>query len=273
MKIKNGQLANSLWIQFIKDRNNIQIKNKLVQLYYPMIRRIGSLMYKKMKGKVDREDLISYGLDGLYKSIMSYTLDKNTKFQTFAYQRISGSMIDVLRSQDWVPRSVRVRNNKVEIIKNQLSQKTLQYTSQQQIVKIAGFDGQSVFKRRNKFFITGVSSLDSTSGLDQQIQQVHDDQNQNLKSKESISQSNLVKNQFLQTLNRILSKQQLQIINLKYYQSKSLKQIQQFTKKQVKQINKIHRNAIKKMKELAKDNPEGYISKQSFQIFSGGMRY
>ena len=39
---------------------------------------------------------------------------RDTKFETYAISRIKGSIIDELRSMDWVPRSVRSRAREIE---------------------------------------------------------------------------------------------------------------------------------------------------------------
>jgi RNA polymerase sigma factor for flagellar operon FliA len=63
---------------------------------------------------VEEADLISYGLLGLISAIERFEPERQIKFETFAITRIKGSIIDELRSLDWVPRSVRSKAREIE---------------------------------------------------------------------------------------------------------------------------------------------------------------
>jgi RNA polymerase sigma factor for flagellar operon FliA len=63
---------------------------------------------------VEEADLISYGMVGLTNAIERFEPGRQTKFETYAITRIRGSIIDELRSLDWVPRSVRAKARKIE---------------------------------------------------------------------------------------------------------------------------------------------------------------
>jgi RNA polymerase sigma factor FliA len=63
---------------------------------------------------VEEGDLVSYGLLGLIGAIERFDPTRDIKFETYAIARIKGSIIDELRSMDWVPRSVRARARDIE---------------------------------------------------------------------------------------------------------------------------------------------------------------
>ena len=88
------------------------VKNR--EHYYIYVRKIATNLSKKYNNKVSSEELASYGLTGLYRAIDYYDETRNVKFETYAYSRIRGSMIDGIRSDDWVPRSVRLRQDVIE---------------------------------------------------------------------------------------------------------------------------------------------------------------
>lgn len=56
-------------------------------------------------GEVD--DVINEGVIALMEAIETYNPDRGAKFETYATLKIRGAIIDYVRSQDWVPRSVR----------------------------------------------------------------------------------------------------------------------------------------------------------------------
>jgi RNA polymerase sigma factor for flagellar operon FliA len=71
-------------------------------------------MASGLPAHVEEADLISYGLVGLINAIERFEPEREIKFETYAITRIKGSIIDELRSLDWVPRSVRSRAREIE---------------------------------------------------------------------------------------------------------------------------------------------------------------
>lgn len=56
---------------------------------------------------ISLEDIAGYGVEGLINAIERYAPQKNTRFETYALIRIRGAILDRIRSQDFLPRSVR----------------------------------------------------------------------------------------------------------------------------------------------------------------------
>ncbi len=77
-------------------------------------------MAASLPAHVEEADLISYGLIGLIAAVERFDLSREIKFETFAITRIKGSIIDELRSLDWVPRSVRARAREIERVNAKL---------------------------------------------------------------------------------------------------------------------------------------------------------
>ena len=82
--------------------------------YSPMVKFVAGRLGAGLPSHVEDADLISYGLVGLIGAIERFEPERGIKFETFAMTRIRGSIIDELRSLDWVPRSVRSRAREIE---------------------------------------------------------------------------------------------------------------------------------------------------------------
>ena len=82
--------------------------------FSPLVKYVAGRMSTGLPAHVEEADLISYGLLGLISAIERFDLSREIKFETFAITRIKGSIIDELRSLDWVPRSVRARARQIE---------------------------------------------------------------------------------------------------------------------------------------------------------------
>lgn len=82
--------------------------------YAPLVRRLGLQLVAKMPASVDLDDLIQAGMIGLMDAAGRYKEDQGAQFETYATQRIRGAMLDELRSNDWLPRSLRKTSREVE---------------------------------------------------------------------------------------------------------------------------------------------------------------
>jgi RNA polymerase sigma factor FliA len=82
-------------------------KDKLIMEYAPLIKFIAQKIAVRLPSNIELDDLISSGVIGLMDAIEKYDPSRDNKFKTYAEFRIRGAILDELRAQDWVPRSVR----------------------------------------------------------------------------------------------------------------------------------------------------------------------
>lgn len=95
-------------------------RDRLVAHYSPLVRGVATRMVAGMPGSVESADLVQAGIFGLLDAIARYDAARGIRFETYAAQRIRGAMLDELRSQDWVPRTVRGRVREVERARERL---------------------------------------------------------------------------------------------------------------------------------------------------------
>jgi len=102
-----------LWQRYKKNGDE-RAREGLVLAYSPLVKFVAGRMSTGLPAHIEESDLISYGLLGLIGAIERFDPGRQIKFETFAVSRIKGSIIDELRSLDWVPRSVRARAREIE---------------------------------------------------------------------------------------------------------------------------------------------------------------
>jgi RNA polymerase sigma factor for flagellar operon FliA len=102
-----------LWQEFRKTGDK-GVRDRLILTYAPLVKYVAGRLGSGLPAHVDEGDLVSYGLLGLIGAIERFDPDRDIKFETYAISRIKGSIIDELRSLDWVPRSVRSRAREIE---------------------------------------------------------------------------------------------------------------------------------------------------------------
>ena len=108
-----------LWIEFKQDMSNQELRNRLVELYLPLVKYNGERIWARLPEGVELDDLISAGVFGLMDAIDAFDLSRGVKFETYCVPRIRGAMLDELRTMDWVPRLVRSKASKLnEALRN-----------------------------------------------------------------------------------------------------------------------------------------------------------
>ncbi len=100
------------WKDFRKDGDE-NARNCLLENYLPLVKATAERLHTKLPDEVEVDDLISAGIFGLIDTLNSYDPNRGVKFETYCTSRIRGSMLDQLRSLDWVPRLVRSRAHRL----------------------------------------------------------------------------------------------------------------------------------------------------------------
>jgi RNA polymerase sigma factor for flagellar operon FliA len=91
-----------------------KIRNELMERHLPLVRYIADRLLQTLPRSIELDDLVSAGLFGLMDAIKGFDLSRGIKFKTYCSTRIRGSILDQLRSQDWVPRLVRLKATKID---------------------------------------------------------------------------------------------------------------------------------------------------------------
>lgn len=100
------------------------VKNKedFLEEFTPLVKRIAYHMMAKLPASVQVDDLIQAGMIGLLDAITRYEGSYGRQFESYAAQRIRGSILDELRDADWLPRSIRKKMRQIEVAVSKLEQ-------------------------------------------------------------------------------------------------------------------------------------------------------
>jgi RNA polymerase sigma factor FliA len=91
-----------------------ELRNELMERHMPLVRYHAERLQQTLPRSIELDDLISAGTFGLMDAIRGFDPDRGYKFKTYCSTRIRGAILDQLRSQDWVPRLVRVKATRIE---------------------------------------------------------------------------------------------------------------------------------------------------------------
>ncbi len=106
--VPEGPEIEQVWRTY-KETSDPNLRNLLIERYLPLVRYISERLLVSLPKSIDVDDLQSAGVFGLMDAIDGFDLKRGIKFKTYCTTRIRGSILDELRSQDWVPRLVRLK--------------------------------------------------------------------------------------------------------------------------------------------------------------------
>ena len=82
-------------------------REQTVQRFAPLVKRIAYHLMSRLPSSVQVDDVVQNGMIGLLDAIERFESGLGAQFETHATQRIRGAMLDGLRENDWLPRSLR----------------------------------------------------------------------------------------------------------------------------------------------------------------------
>lgn len=126
-----------LWRRLRED-NDPYAREQLILQHAPVVKWVAGRIAATLPPHVEEGDLISYGMVGLTSAIDRFDPSRDVRFETYAVTRIRGAIIDELRSQDWVPRSVRARAREIERTHSQLEHKLHRAPTDEEMAEALG---------------------------------------------------------------------------------------------------------------------------------------
>ena len=102
-----------MWHNY-KIGGDVKARDTLIQHYAYLVKITAGRVVTSLPPNVERDDLISAGIIGLIKAIDQFDTGRQVKFEMYVIALIRGAILEMLREEDWVPRSVRERVKALE---------------------------------------------------------------------------------------------------------------------------------------------------------------
>jgi RNA polymerase sigma factor FliA len=126
---------------------NIKERDALIMKYAPLVKNVvGRLTFMLPTDTADREGLVNVGIIGLMEALEKFDSTRNVRFETYARFRIRGAVLDELRLRDWVPRSVRHKDGKLEKALHDLKKNLGRLPDDQEMADYLGIPLEQYFK-------------------------------------------------------------------------------------------------------------------------------
>lgn len=148
-----------LWKSFKQDECR-EARDILIQNYAYLVKITSGRVVSSMPNGLDREDLVSAGTIGLVKAVDQFDLNREVKFETYAIALIRGAILEMLRGEDWVPRSVREKLKALDRSLVDLEARLGRPASPEEMAEALGVEVEEVNHLLQQSARTGVLSLD-----------------------------------------------------------------------------------------------------------------
>jgi len=239
-----------LWRRY-KEDGDPRARERLVLAYSPLVKYVAGRMSTGLPAHVEEADLISYGLLGLISAIERFEPAREIRFETFAITRIKGSIIDELRSLDWVPRSVRAKAREIERANAKLEHQLHRAPNDQEMAKALDTTVEDFHASLVRISNSSVVALDelwtvSDSSGDQVslLDTIQDDAAVDPAQELDLTE---MKDRLADAIARLPEREKL-VVALYYYENLTLREIGEVLGVTESRVSQLHTKAVLRLK-------------------------
>ena len=226
-----------------------QQKDKLIMEYAPLIKFIAQKIAVRLPANIELDDLISSGVIGLMDAIEKYDPTRDNKFKTYAEFRIRGSILDELRAQDWVPRSVRDKAKMLDRALIELEAGLGRSATDDEIAERLGCSLEDFYDLLNQVKPVSVLSIDDAATFSNVDKKSILNLLESCKLSNPFNQLNMksVKEIVATAIEELPERQRL-VLSLYYYEDLNLKEIGRVLRVTESRVSQLHAQAISRLR-------------------------
>ncbi|MES3037297.1 MAG: FliA/WhiG family RNA polymerase sigma factor [Bdellovibrionota bacterium] len=226
-----------------------QHKSKLIEEYAPLIKFIAQKIAVRLPSNIELDDLISAGVIGLMDAIDKYDPTRDNKFKTYAEFRVRGAILDELRAQDWVPRSIRDKAKLLDKTMIALEAELGRAPEDEEVAKALNCSVDEFHDLVNQVRPVSLLSIDDTQTFS----------NTDKKSILNILEGSKLNNPYnqlnIKTIKEVvamaieeLPERQRLVLSLYYYEDLNLKEIGQVLRVTESRVSQLHAQAVQRLR-------------------------
>ena len=240
----------TIWKMF-KRTNDENLRNILVEYHFPLVKYIAERLLQTLPKSIELDDLISAGTFGLLDAIRGFDLKRGIKFKTYCSTRIRGSILDELRSQDWVPRLVRLKAHKLDRAIRKLEAQAGGEINDYELAKEMELSIQELETLKTEASPKTIFSLsekldDSDDNRDMEKVEIIEDK-KGLDPVQALQQQDV-----LEVITSNLTKKERLIIIMYYYEGLTMREIGDIMSLTESRVCQIHSNVMGRLKTQLK---------------------
>ena len=240
-----------LWAQYVLDKTHKETRDKIIIQYIYLIKYVVGRLRMSLPASIATDDIAGYGVEGLIDAIERFVPSRGVRFETYALMRIRGSIIDRIRSQDWVPRGTQRRFKKIQKAMLQLQLRLGRVPTTEEIAIEIDTTKEKVestmAEMESNTVVSIYESRDSSSSEGQEIIETIQDVN----SPDPLNQleNKDIKKELSSALSKLPERERM-ILALYYHENMTLKEIGEAISISESRVCQLHSQAIMKLRRL-----------------------
>jgi RNA polymerase sigma factor for flagellar operon FliA len=223
------------------------LRNTLIEHHMPLVRSIAERVLQTLPKSIDVDDLSSAGTFGLMDAINGFDLSRGIKFKTYCTTRIRGSILDELRSQDWVPRLVRLKAHRLDRAIRQLEGELGRSPNQVEIAQVLGISLEELQAHEAEANAKTIFSL--SEKWDDGDEEKEMEKIEILADRKSVDPVDTIQqSDALEMITGSLTKKERLIILMYYYEGLTMREIGEIMELTESRVCQIHSNVMARLK-------------------------
>lgn len=236
-----------LWKDYQKKPTR-ELREQLIIEYSQLVKLVAGRLSMYLGHNVEYDDLVSYGIFGLIDAIDKFDAEKNVKFETYASLRIRGSILDQIRKMDWIPRTVRQRQRKLDEAVKQIEAQTGRNASDDEIAQVLGISPDELLNWQSQLKVSNLVSMTEfeENGTEPAMDTTY---NSHFTQPEEVVEKEELKKTLVEALDALTEKER-RVIELYYYEEMTLKEISKILEVSESRVSQLHTKSLTKMKKI-----------------------
>ena len=236
---------NKVWMEYSKTKKN-ELREQLIIEYSQLVKLVAGRLSMYLGYNVDYDDLVGYGIFGLIDAIDKFDYGNNVKFETYASLRIRGSILDQIRKMDWIPRSLRQKQKKIDVAMTKIESANGRLATDEELAEELEISIEEFNNWQGQAKSTNLISLDeyTESGSEVKTDSLNTSR---FEMPEDVVEKQELKFKIMESLDTLTEKEK-SVILFYYYEDMTLKEISYVLEVSESRISQLHTKALIKMK-------------------------
>lgn len=241
---ENGR--NKLWETYSAKRTS-ELREQIIIEYAPLVKLVAGRLSMYLGYNVEYEDLVSYGVFGLIDAIDKFDYGKNVKFETYASLRIRGAILDQIRKMDWIPRSVRQKQKKIDAACIKIETELGRTATDEELAKELEVSVDELYNWQGQTNVNNLVSLDEfvEQGSEVRMEAIS---NSHFEQPEKVIEKAELTQMISEALSQLTEKEN-RVVTLYYYEEMTLKEISEVLEVSESRVSQLHTKALVKLKK------------------------
>ena len=257
-RVSDSELA-ELWKVYLNDRNNKTVRDKLIVQYIYLTRYVIGRIKVNLPPSFSYEDIASYGVEGLIDAVEKYSPERGAKFETYALMRIRGAIIDKIRANDWLPRTIRKKIKEVKDTISTLKAELNRMPTSAEIGERLGIEKEKVDEILAQD--TSIDSLYDKKNLgDESVEIIDTIEDVKSERPEEAAEKKDAKKELEKALKRLPERERMLLV-FYYHENMTLKEIGEAINVSESRVCQLQAQAIMKLRNILSASRQDRMSK------------